>query len=153
MTSRDRSSAGRIDAFRLARERGSVTGDIDPRRLSRVADVIGEGPGRIAWRIDGIVDASGRAGLTIALEGAVMLNCQRCLADFAWPVDQRSEVLLARDESQLAALDAESNWEVVLARGPIDPLTLVEDELVLALPFAPRHPDAACTSAETDRRT
>jgi len=28
---------------------------------------------------------------------------------------------------------------VVLAQGPLDPAALVEDELVLATPFAPRH--------------
>jgi uncharacterized metal-binding protein YceD (DUF177 family) len=27
----------------------------------------------------------------------------------------------------------------------VEPLALVEDELVLALPFAPRHPEDACT--------
>jgi uncharacterized metal-binding protein YceD (DUF177 family) len=41
----------------------------------------------------------------------------------------------------------------VLAHGPTDPLTLIEDELVLALPFAPRHPDGECDSTMTTRRT
>ncbi len=80
------------------------------------------------------------------------LTCQRCLADFRWPIDQRTEVLLAHDEREMAALDANSSSEVVQAPGPVDPLTLVEDELVLALPFAPRHPDGACESTITTRR-
>ena len=74
------------------------------------------------------------------------LTCQRCLADFEWPIDQATEVLLARDESELAALDADTTLEVVLATGQLGPLTLVEDELVLALPFAPRHLAADCDS-------
>jgi uncharacterized metal-binding protein YceD (DUF177 family) len=41
----------------------------------------------------------------------------------------------------------------VLATGQLGPLTLVEDELVLALPFAPRHPDSDCDSTMTTRRT
>ena len=32
-----------------------------------------------------------------------------------------------------------SEHEVVSAREPLDPLALVEDELLLTLPFAPRH--------------
>ena len=43
--------------------------------------------------------------------------------------------------------DADSSAEVVLAAAPMEPLALIEDELLLALPFAPRHPDGACTSA------
>jgi uncharacterized protein len=87
------------------------------------------------------------------LSGSVTLECQRCLADFAWPIDVTTEVLLARDDAELAALDADSSLEVVLASGPLDPLSLVEDELVLTLPFAPRHPDGACDSTMTTRRT
>ena len=147
MASRGKGLRGRFDALRLARERGEVAGSVDPHELPRVADLLSDGPAPIAWRIEGIADASGRLALRVALKGAVTLVCQRCLADFAWPIDQATEVLLARDESELAALDADSSVEVVLAQGPVDSLALVEDELVLALPFAPRHPDGECESA------
>jgi uncharacterized protein len=152
MAARDSNSQGRLDAFRIARERGAVKGSVDPHRLPRVADQLAEGPASLAWRIEGTQDASGRPALAIDLEGAVTLTCQRCLADFVWPIDQRTEVLLAHDERELAALDAQSSVEVTLAEGPVDPLALVEDELVLALPFAPRHPDGACDRTTTTRR-
>ncbi|HEX6138680.1 MAG TPA: YceD family protein [Casimicrobiaceae bacterium] len=149
---RDKVSRGRLDAFRIARERGVVEGSVDPHRLTRIADVLAEGPASIAWRIEGTADASGRPALDIELKGAVALTCQRCLGELAWPIDQRTEVLLAHDEREVATLDADSSAEVVLAEGPVDPLALVEDELVLALPFAPRHPDGACESTMTTRR-
>ena len=152
MTARDSNSPGRLDAFRIARERGVVEGNVDPHRLPRVADQLADRPASLAWRIEGTADASGRPALAIALRGSVTLTCQRCLADLAWPIDQRTEVLLAHDEGEMAALDAESGAEVTLAEGPVDPLALVEDELVLALPFAPRHPDDACDSTMTTRR-
>ncbi len=152
MVSRSKRSPGRLDALRLARERGVVEGRVDAHALLRVADLLSEGPAAIAWRIEGPDDASGRPALRIALKGAVTLECQRCLGDFEWPIDQATDVLIARDDAELAALDADSSLEVVLAAGPIDPLALVEDELVLALPFAPRHPDGACDSTMTNRR-
>ncbi|HJU22496.1 MAG TPA: DUF177 domain-containing protein [Casimicrobiaceae bacterium] len=126
-----------------------VEGSVDAHALPRVADLLSDGPASIAWRIEGFTDASARPALRIALKGAVSLTCQRCLADFAWPVDHATEVLLAHDEEQVAALDAVSSLEVVHASGPIDPLTLVEDELVLTLPFAPRHPEGACDARIT----
>ena len=143
-------SAQRFDAIRLARERNVIEGSVDPHALSRIADQL-TGPGSVAWRIEGTSDPVGRPALRIVLRGSVMLECQRCLDDFAWLVDVTTEVLLARDDAELAALDADSSLEVVLAAAPLDPLALVEDELVLALPFAPRHPDEACDSTMTRR--
>jgi uncharacterized protein len=151
--SRDKDSQRRLDAFRLAREHGVVEGAVDPHELPRVADLLSDGPASVAWRIEGVADISGRPALRVGMKGAVTLECQRCLADFEWPIDQDTEVLLAHDEPELAALDAGSNLEVVQAHGPIDPLALVEDELVLALPFAPRHPDGAGACTITTRRT
>ncbi|MBU6484672.1 MAG: DUF177 domain-containing protein [Betaproteobacteria bacterium] len=149
-------SNSRLDALRLARDRGVTAGTVDAHRLPRVEDLLAEGPAHLDWRITGAVDAMGRPALEVALSGAVTLNCQRCLADFEWPIEQRTELLLARSEAELAALDAESGSEVVLAGFPIDPLALVEDELVLALPFAPMHPEGACAipadSEVTNRR-
>lgn len=152
MVSRDRGAPIRLDAFRLARERGVVQGSVDPHRLPRVQDLLTEDRASIAWRIEGRSDLSGRPAMSIELNGAVTLTCQRCLDDLEFPIEQTTEVLLARDEREMAALDANSDAEVVLANGPIDPLTLVEDELVLALPFAPRHPDGSCDSTMTTRR-
>lgn len=151
--SRGKGSPARFDALRLARERGIVDGTVDAHALPRVADLLSEGPASVAWRIQGSTDASDRPALDIELRGSVTLVCQRCLGSFEWPIALASEVLLARDESELAALDADSSLEVVLAQGPTDPLLLVEDELVLALPFAPRHPEGQCDSTMTTRRT
>ena len=147
MAARHEHSGGKLDAMRLARERGVAEGSVDAHRLPRVVDVLADGPADVDWRIEGTVDAADRPALAIELSGVVSLTCQRCLDPFEWPVDQRTDVLLARDERELAALDADSSAEVMLANAPVDPLTLVEDELVLALPFAPRHPDGACKAA------
>lgn len=149
MVSRGKRSAGKFDAYRLAADRAVVEGRVDAHALQRVADLLSDGPATIGWRIEGFTDASGRPALRIALKGTVPLTCQRCLAEFAWSVDHATEVLLARDEKKVAALDALSSLEVVHASGPIDALALVEDELVLTVPFAPRHPEGACDGTIT----
>ena len=74
------------------------------------------------------------------------LECQRCLQPLEWTVDQKTVVALAGSEDEADALDAESDGEVVLAAGPLDPLELVEDELLLTLPYAPTHPEGECTA-------
>jgi uncharacterized protein len=136
--------AGAFDAFRLARERGVVEGVLDVTQSDRLYDRLGEGAGRIAWRIEGTADTAGRPALAIALSGEVPLECQRCLDVFAAPVEQRTLTLLARSEGEADALDAGSEDEVLVADHLLDARTLVEDELLLTLPFAPMHPEGQC---------
>jgi uncharacterized protein len=138
---------GKFEAFHLASERGALAGELDAAALARVADRLVEDGAPLRWRIEGTSDAAGRPAIALSLEGELPLECQRCLGVYRWPVDQRTKVLLARDEAELAALDGDSELEVVLAAAPLDPADLVEDELVLAMPFAPRHPDGECRAA------
>jgi uncharacterized protein len=131
----------RFDAFKLAAGEGELRGEIEPRALERLADRVAEGPGRVDWSIRGSADAQGRAALVIAIDGAVPLECQRCLKPLQQPVRQTTTLLLARDNAGLVQLDDASEHEVILADAPLDPVALVEDELLLSLPFAPRHED------------
>ena len=138
--------SGKFDAARLVREHGSLAGRLDAAVLPRVADLLMDGDAPIDWRISGSSDAVGRPALAIDLEGELPLECQRCLGVYRWPLRQRTQVLVARDDAEMAQLDNDSELEVVLATGPLDPAELVEDEVVLAIPFAPRHPE--CPTAE-----
>ena len=138
----------RFDAFKLSARGGSISGSLDARSLPNVADSLapGDDPVRVDWTIEGLASAEGRPALAIAIEAEVPLVCQRCLGRMAWAVSQSTEVLLAHDEGELASLDEGSEGEVILADRPLDAATLVEDELVLTLPFAPRH-EGGCAAA------
>ena len=69
MPTRKAQSGAKLDAFRLAREHGVIEGSVDAHRLSRVADVLAEGPADVAWRIEGSADAAGRPALAIEIDG------------------------------------------------------------------------------------
>ena len=139
-----RATPGRFDAFRLSRERGALSGTVDAADFGRLSDRLVDSPAPFNWRIEGDVDAMGRPALVVAIDGTVTLECQRCLGPLEWPVSQRTQLLLARDDAETATLDEESDAEVLLASAPIDPLTLIEDELVLTLPYVARHAADAC---------
>ena len=134
----------RFDAFRLARERDSLSGSVDAATLARLADRVGDAHAPVAWRIEGTHDALGRPALNVVLDGAVTLECQRCLGALQWPIVQQTMLLLAHDDAEAARLDDESESEVVVASAPLDTATLIEDELVLALPYIARHPEGSC---------
>ncbi len=141
---------GRFDAFRLARERGSLAGSVDATRLPRLADRVVGAQAPVDWRIEGTADAMGRLALAVLLEGTVTLECQRCLGPLEFAISQRTQLLLAHDETETARLDAESDAEVLLAETALDPQTLIEDELVLALPYVARHPEESCSAPQAD---
>ena len=144
----DAGAHGRFDAFDLAAAGTDLAGEVDARTLPRAADQLAEGADAtpIAWRISGGHDGAGRPLLTVRLDGVVPLVCQRCLQPFGATIAQRTDLLLARDEAELARLDAEET-EVVLANATLDPRNLVEDELFLSLPESPRHAEDAYAAA------
>jgi len=139
------SARGRFDAFRLAARGEALAGEADMTSRARVRDRLAQAAGAamVSWRIEGGHDALGRPALTLTVQGNLPLECQRCLQPFDTAIEQRSELLLARDEAELAKLDAEER-EVLLASAPLDAMTLIEDELLLSLPFAPMHAEAQC---------
>ncbi len=96
-------------------------------------------PADVAWRIAGTTDVMGRPAIEIAIDGQVPVTCQRCLADFALPVSRRTVAVLAKSEADADALDATSDNEVLVANRPLVASDLVEDELLLTLPYAPMH--------------
>jgi uncharacterized protein len=137
--------AGRFDAFGLAARDERLAGELDVMRQARIADRLAPTnvATRVAWTIAGGHDAAGRPTLSVAIEGNLPVICQRCLQPFALPVAQQTELLLARTQAELETLDA-GEAEVVLAAAPLDALTLIEDEILLSLPFAPTHAEGQC---------
>jgi uncharacterized protein len=147
MVSHGPASAGgtRFDAFRLAAEDEILAGEFDARTLERATDRLAGGSraALVRWQIAGGRDAMRRPMLAVTIEGELPLICQRCLQAFDAPIRQQTRLLLARDDAELKQLDAEES-EVVLAGAPLDARVLVEDELLLSLPFAPHHAEGQC---------
>jgi uncharacterized protein len=144
--------AGHFDGFGVAAQHGVIAGRVDVAAMPRVADVLAAngGPAEIDYRITGGADAAGHPALEVSVSGALPLTCQRCLQPFRWPVEQTTLLLLARDERELARIDEEDHeHEVVLADAPLDAMTLIEDELLLTLPFVPRCPDTECAASRS----
>jgi uncharacterized protein len=145
MVSRGPGSArkARFDALKLAAEGDELSGQVDARSLERIADRLATGEASIDWRIVGGHDEMKRPVLDVSIAGTLPMLCQRCLQSFALPIEQTTRLLLARDEAEAKRLDAEES-EVLPALEPLDARGLVEDELLLSLPFAPHHADGQC---------
>ncbi|MBX9795198.1 MAG: DUF177 domain-containing protein [Burkholderiaceae bacterium] len=75
------------------------------------------------------------------LEGRTRLSlvCQRCLQPVETPLQARRSFQFVAGEDQAAAIDADSEDDVLALTRALDLIELVEDELLLALPLVPRH--------------
>lgn len=135
----------RLNVQAFAQAGGGLSGH-DPlskydRLLAETQGLGGDREVRWAARGEQQIDASGHARIWLNLQAGVSLplTCQRCLG----PAD--IEVTLERDfrfvdtEEQAEAEDEEAEEDVLVLSRDFDLQTLVEDELLMALPLVPRH--------------
>jgi len=83
----------------------------------------------------------------VALRAQLELICQRCMGPMRLPIETSSPVLLVESEADAEAAPVE--WETYLAaEGRLSVAALAAEELLLALPVVPLHPDSdACVAA------
>lgn len=94
----------------------------------------------ISWSVRGSVDSAGQHFLTVRLSGLVVLTCQRCMQDFDYAVEAVNQVLVVNNELALDIdMDDPDALERILGSTQLNALELIEDELILNLPYVPRH--------------
>lgn len=83
--------------------------------------------------------------LHLTAHTTLTMTCQRCLGPLEQPLELDCWLHFVPDEDTAAALDADSEHDVLPLERALDLHALVEDELLLALPLVPRH--AQCPDA------
>jgi len=117
-------------------------------QFTRLQDLLVSQQGKLDCRLSGGRDANNLAYLQLQVKGAMPLLCQRCLQPFDFGVDIDLRYKIVRDEAQLPAPEDEGDDEdFLLSQADMPVLELIEDELLLALPMAPRHADDVCAIA------
>lgn len=150
---RTSSSSCVVDVRALARDAATLSRTDPmatyPRLAEETTDEVAERS--VHWTARGEMRAgtSGQAEvwLHVAIETALSLTCQRCLAPMRVPLQVDRSFRFVADEATAEAEDDDSEEDVLALTPEFDLLTLVEDELLMALPIVPRHPD--CVPAQS----
>ncbi len=138
------SAPGTLDALSFARSGASLEGKLHADRLPRLRTNLTSDDAAVQYRIAGIVEA-GRPALSLWIEADVRLTCQRCLESFRHRMELENVLPIARDEAELSRWEADDPLvDALLAGERLDVAALVEDEILLSLPLAPRHPEGEC---------
>lgn len=133
--------------MRFAHAGEALSGEVPLAGLDRLADALVSDAGVVSYRVRGSLKA-GRPVLRLEVEATVVLVCQRCLEPCQQALRIEREFPVARDEAQLELWERDDPLLDALVADPeLDVLTLVEDEILLSLPVAPRHPEGACGQA------
>jgi uncharacterized protein len=138
-----------IDGFEFASAGRSLRGAWPIRAFPRLHDMLAADDGEVAYEVDGLSDEHGRPSLRVRAQGTLRLRCQRCLE--ALPFEVRVDEVLVLAATQ-AEIDAEPEdvygADRVVATKEMPVRELIEDELILALQYAPRHAGCSAGAAQ-----
>jgi len=137
-----------IDGFEFASAGATQQGIWPLSDFSRLRDMLAADGGEVRYEIRGVRDERGRPGLRIRVSGTLALRCQRCLEPMALEVHTDETLVLAATLAEIHAEPADARApDRVVAGKEMALRELIEDELILAVPYAPRHEDCAPAAA------
>lgn len=141
-----------IDPVAYVDKGRSIEGECPLTHLERLQDVVVDPVGSVRFRL-----AFGREGSVAAIRGSLraelILQCQSCLGPMRFPVESAFALGLVASIEEANRLPEPFEPLLLEGDGSLRVLDVIEDEILLALPQVPRHPecgseDAADGSAE-----
>src|SRR5215207_37487 len=137
--------AGTIDPARVARDGAVLTGTVSPAQLPRLAEELFDEQGAIHYRVQGLLTAKGEPALRVDLAIDVVLTCQRCMERLPVKLDVGRTLVLRRELGELEPVaEEEDEVDTIPLVASLDVLDLIDQEVMLSLPIAPRHDDDVC---------
>ncbi|WP_432785320.1 hypothetical protein AAEX37_02188 [Oligella sp. MSHR50489EDL] len=134
--------------------------DLPTQKLATESSDESQEHNRVYWQVDGEQLSSevyphGRYLLHFFIEADPVVICQRCMKPFRYALRVESTVEVVRSVHQLEEVGESGevvldDYEKVVADPYLDILELIEDELILALPFMPSHESCEEGSALLD---
>ncbi len=129
-----------INSLEFARKSLEIRDTIAHSDLQRAKDLLKQETESLNWRLTGEIGLDKKARLHLIVTGNVAVPCQRCLEPMMMALDIKSEFILVNDESEIPPEEDDvEDHDYLIAEAEMDLLQLVEDEILLALPYAPKH--------------
>lgn len=111
--------------------------------FERLCDSLAENAGAIVIKLGFERDERRAVTIHSELEVEVKMVCQRCLELVALPIRSECHYAVVKEGADTQSLP--KGYDVLeVGEDPLDLLTLVEDELLLALPIVPAHAPEEC---------
>lgn len=138
----------RVDPWLLSEKEAVVEGDVALSALPRLAPLLSEDCGAASYRFRFGRDDKGRFIVRSLVRAELKLPCQRCLETLSLPVEAHGALALVQGPVEAEQLPEELDPLLLGEKELIQLLDLVEDELLLSIPVAPRHAMGNCQQPE-----
>lgn len=142
-----------IDALEFARKGLAIHDTIALSHFLRLSGALASPGGELKYALQGRIDAEGKSRLRLQMEGKVSLICQRCLEPLEFAIDVDTDFILVADEGMIPSAEEEEMDDYLVANQQMRVTELLEEELLLALPFAPKHEDECADKAGLKMQT
>jgi uncharacterized protein len=141
-----------IDGFPFSERNERLEGSIALADFSRLAPELESTDGALAFTLQGGQGDRGERLLSLTLQGSVQLSCPRCLRpmDVGLDVDVTYELREGLTDLPTQEELEDDSRDFLPASRSMDVVVLIEDEVLLALPAAPRHSE--CSLPETSSK-
>ncbi len=104
---------------------------------------------KVWFTLQGGRDRLQRLFLDLTVSADMPLFCQRCVKPMPFELNETSRIVLFADDEHLDdAMLSDEELEGMLITKSLDIRELVEDQILMALPFSPRHEDCSNVSLE-----
>ena len=126
------------DLESLADRDVTLAGELDIGKLTRLASLLHSNVGSVRATLQFRQRRDGWLAVTLDYQAALNLVCQRCLEPFMHELADSAKVAVA-DRAAMPETVPAGFEPFELEGGRLKPAELVEDELIVAMPLAPKH--------------
>jgi len=133
-----------FDSLAFARDAGEISGVLAVKDMPRLSGLAAADGGaqmsQLSCRLRGGRGEDGKLCLWLSVSGELSLNCQRCLQPLQLPLQFESRLLLVPSGAPWPDEElVDDSADAIEALSEQSLASLVEEEVMLALPLAPRH--------------
>ena len=141
-----------IDNIDFSRKSREIRDIICLSEFKRLQDLCLNVEDSIAFVLRGFENKHKEPCLELTIEGKLDLICQRCTGKLEHTIFLKSDFLIKKEETQLTDfyIDDHADYDLIEGSVKMDVLSLIEDEIILSLPGAPKHEDVNCYHKKTD---
>jgi len=145
-----------IDNIAFAKKNEHLAGELSLEDCARLDELLHSSTdskvsraGLISYVLQGKTDALGQYILQLSIACKLTTSCQRCLNAMPLNINLNFSYLIGEvSDIDVEAVDVDNSddYDLQQANKAMDLITLIEDEIIMAMPIAPMH-EEGCTEA------
>lgn len=139
----------RVDAVRLVKVNQRLNAVISSENLTRLNDAVIRCIEPVTCEIEFLQAADKQRMMQGSCHTQVVMICQRCLEEASLLVSSEFQIGLVFNDEQASQLPKYLEPAELDEEGYLDLWEVVEDEMLLALPMFPMHPENECSAKQS----